>query len=1132
MNDLVDCGKSSLNVKLEDTKTTAELEIGQDSLSTLAMNNNVELKIKLNNEDIKSDVYGNSEFNIKVPEYIETIEVTDASIVYGEGLELSSVEAYEMNGDMYLRATTSGVQQSLSSGIISDGTNIVLNTNIKVDLFAPATDGEFELTYTNSEATNYEEEINYGHNSATVNYSAPSGVVSVNSTSDYNDEGSTLTSVNQGKKQDEIAIYSNSKVAKMELTVMNNEKNPVSDVAILGRVPFTGVKDIVTSEEIGTTVDANMVSEIVSDSLNNTDFIIYYSENGEATRDLNDNSNGWTINIESLENVKSFLIVPADENYVMDVASKIRFTYNYQIPENLAHNEEIYGTFATYYTNNTEVATLQEVAVADLIGLVTGETKVNNKNINEFEELEITSIVKNTGKATANDLVVTIPIPEYTTFKEAKSNNENATYEYDEEEKMVIFNLASIEIGSTVEFTTIVKTDEVYSNNEEDVTIEVYSNVTATDLDTILKTNVEKVSIKQADLQVTMDSALVESDSVLKQETEFSIYVRVKNLKSTEVKNAVVSLNVNDEFEYISAYNLKYGEDGVTVENGNEATYDPATKTVTWNIDKIDSLDIVSLTLTLKVKPLEGNQTLKEVHVTASAKADGTEKYESSGIDYLVGKAVLVIKQSTSTTNTYVKEGETINYQFIVTNEGSVPAQSVVLRDEIPEGLVVKTISYEVDGVAVQKAVSEKDEVRIGTAISPGSTLTVDIGAVATSLNGTQELSVTNGASVIAKNVNKEESNTITHIIESSGNVVTSKGESSTGLASSSTDETTSSINKTYKITGTAWLDSNNDGMRNEDEQLMKGIKATLVDSDAGAIKQTTVTNSKGEYTFTGVNNGNYIIIFDYDTVLYTVTIYQKENVTSNVNSDVITTKIEQDGVLRNGAVTDVVTVADGSVSNIDIGLVDAMKFDLSLNMGISKITVQNSSGTNTINYDNAKLTKTEIGAKQMNGSVVYIEYTFTVKNEGEIAGFAKKVVDYIPEGMSFNSSMNSSWYTGTDGNLYTSELANTEIKPGETKTFKLVLSKTMTNDNTGAVSNTAEIAEDYNIYGVSDLDSTPMNKAQNEDDFARADSYLSVKTGEVFIYISVIITTIILVGIAVSIIVLKVRYKLEKGGV
>ena len=201
--------------------------------------------------------------------------------------------------------------------------------------------------------------------------------------------------------------------------------------------------------------------------------------------------------------------------------------------------------------------------------------------------------------------------------------------------------------------------------------------------------------------------------------------------------------------------------------------------------------------------------------------------------------------------------------------------------------------------------------------------------------------------------------------------------------------------------------------------------------------------------------------------------------------------------------------------------------------MGISKITTNTAKGTETKTYENAKLTKTEIAAKQVSGSSVYIEYTLTVRNEGEISGYAKKIADYIPEGMSFNSGMNSDWFTGSDGNLYTTSLANIELQPGETRTFKLVLSKQLTDDNLGTVSNTAEIVEDYNIYGVSDLDSNPANKAQNEDDFARSDSYLSVKTGEVFIYISVIITTIILVGIAVAVITIKIKSKLTvKGGV
>lgn len=1182
LNDLVDVGNSDVDVKLEDTVTKATLEIGQDSLSTLAMNNNVELKVELNNENINSDIYGASRFQIKLPEYVESVEVTDYNIVYGEGLELGQVQGFEQDGSAYIDIEVKGKQKALSSGIVSHGTNIVLNANIKVDLFAPASNADFELTYVNEDATNYYGGENNGYSFESVYYSAPSGVVSVNSISGYSeDPNKTITSVNQGKVQDEIAIYSDSKIAKAELTIMNNEKNDISDIVILGRVPFQGVKDIVTGEDLGTTLNTRMVSGIVPETSNNTSFRYYYSENGEATQDLNDSSNGWTDELDTLDNVKSFLIVPVDSEYKMEAASKLRFTYQYEIPANLEHNAEIYGTFATYYTNNTEIATISDVSKADIVGLITGEgpqfdfeTTVNKESLKEYEELEITTTVKNTGKMTANDIVVTVPIPKYTKYVSNSFDKENVIWENGE--NGIEFKLPSLEVDETAEFKVTVEVEHFYNQFEaeietdvieesgvfeqgvqvedseiseeteveetnsdvenveeeknEDTTINVYSLVTATDLDAVLKSEEKTVDLEHAEMRVYIENTV--KDNIMHKGNDVKLYIRVQNLNDEELKNAVATLKVPNGFEFKEASILGFAEDKVTVIDVENAEYNDSTRTVTWRIGDIRGLDIVSLKLRLDVGDMSQNITKSEVTMSANAQADGTAEYTSGNIEFLIGRPLLTISQTTSTTNSYVKEGEAINYKLLIKNEGSVTAENVELEDNIPDGLVVKSVSYVSNGIVAKKAISEKDEVTLGATILPGDTLEVDMEAVATSLNGVGERSVTNLAKVSATNVDTIESNGITHIVEASGNVISGQGEQSTGLASSSSDETVS-LSKTYKINGTAWLDKDNDGMRADNEELMKGVKATLVDSDNGVIKQTTTTNSKGEYTFTGVRNGNYIIIFDYDTVLYTVTVYQKENVAQNVNSDVITTKIEQDGVLRNGAVTRVVTVQDGSISNIDIGLIEALKFDLNLDMGISKITTNTSKGTETKTYQNSKLTKTEIGAKQVKGSSVYLEYTITVKNEGEVAGFAKKIADYIPEGMEFNSGMNQDWYTGADGVLYTNQLSNVELQPGETRTFKLVLSKQMTDDNLGTVSNTAEIVEDYNIYGVSDLDSTPSNKAQNEDDFARTDSYLSVKTGEVFIYISVVITTIILVGIVVAIIVLKLKSKMiTKGGV
>jgi glucose-6-phosphate dehydrogenase assembly protein OpcA len=89
-----------------------------------------------------------------------------------------------------------------------------------------------------------------------------------------------------------------------------------------------------------------------------------------------------------------------------------------------------------------------------------------------------------------------------------------------------------------------------------------------------------------------------------------------------------------------------------------------------------------------------------------------------------------------------------------------------------------------------------------------------------------------------------------------------------------------------------------------------------------------------------------------------------------------------------------------------------------------------------------------------------------------------------------------------------------------------------MTEENTGIINNLVEIAKDYNIYGVSDKNSTPANKAQGENDIGSADTIILIRTGEALIYTSVIITTVILGAIVAFMAYTKLVSKKRKGGV
>ena len=191
--------------------------------------------------------------------------------------------------------------------------------------------------------------------------------------------------------------------------------------------------------------------------------------------------NGWTQNIEDLSTVKSYLIVPTDENYEMEQAETLRFTYQYEIPANLEHNADIFGTFLAYYTNHTEIATVKETSTADKVGLTTGEgpqvdisLKSDTNSIKEFEELKFTTTVKNTGKSEANNIVVKMPIPSYTKYVTSNSTKDNTTVNV--ENNVAIFNVSSLAVNESVDLEIVV---QVLDTPEEQTQIKETSSITA-----------------------------------------------------------------------------------------------------------------------------------------------------------------------------------------------------------------------------------------------------------------------------------------------------------------------------------------------------------------------------------------------------------------------------------------------------------------------------------------------------------------------------------------------------------------------------------------------------------------------------------------------------------------------------
>lgn len=714
-----------------------------------------------------------------------------------------------------------------------------------------------------------------------------------------------------------------------------------------------------------------------------------------------------------------------------------------------------------------------------------------------------------------------IAIPNNATFVSAKTSRDtvNATYA----DGKVVATDSQLAVDGSFDVTVTLKANNVtqYESNK----IQIKSATSAKDLAKELTAKSDEITIKRSELALEQFMDYEFSDEIFKKDKELNFILYAENMTESEKNNVIVETQLPKELTFIEGYMVEgSSEEGIKkIEN---ASYDQTTNKVTWKIDSLKARDAKTLKLNVKVGDLNAGITEDQIKITSNIRADGTEKYKAEDLEVNLGKSSVAVTLN-SPTPTYVKEGEIINYTFSIKNEGASPANDIVLTSMVPDGIVVREIAYAMEGQKIVNTMSETENAELELTVPAKSQIDVEVEALASNLGGVKEKTVTSEGTISGENMDSVKSNSVTHIIQADDTNKTEEKSENNGVNGVSGD-----ITKSYKITGTAWLDTNKNGMRDNDEKRMQNVTAMLVDSGSGVIKATVTTNNNGEYAFTGLQNGTYLVLFKYDTTMYTVATYRKEGIESNINSDVVTTKIEQNGQKENGAVTDRIEINGANVTDIDIGLMETDKFSLELEKSISKVTVQNTQGTKTEEFNKAKLAKYDIAAKHLSGTTVYVEYIMTVTNNGDLSGFASEIVDYVPDGMTFNSKLNPEWYTGTDGSLYTKALANTELAKGESKEIKLVLTKQMTTENTGLVSNTAEIADDFNIYGVSDFNSKPKNKAQGEDDMSTADTILTVKTGESLIYLSAIIVSILIGGACAFVVYEKVLKNKRKGGV
>ena len=200
--------------------------------------------------------------------------------------------------------------------------------------------------------------------------------------------------------------------------------------------------------------------------------------------------------------------------------------------------------------------------------------------------------------------------------------------------------------------------------------------------------------------------------------------------------------------------------------------------------------------------------------------------------------------------------------------------------------------------------------------------------------------------------------------------------------------------------------------------------------------------------------------------------------------------------------------------------------FDLALRKWVTQaIVIENGKETitqtgHTPEMDPEPVVKVELDRKNLKNITVKFRYSIRITNEGDIAGYAKEITDYVPEGLKFVAEDNPGWTDEGNNVISTRLLENTLLQPGESADVEVLLTWINNEDNLALKTNTAEISEDDNDKGVPDRDSTPDNQKPGEDDIDDAPVILSISTGQIRIYFT--LGFAILITIASGVVLIK----------
>ena len=288
------------------------------------------------------------------------------------------------------------------------------------------------------------------------------------------------------------------------------------------------------------------------------------------------------------------------------------------------------------------------------------------------------------------------------------------------------------------------------------------------------------------------------------------------------------------------------------------------------------------------------------------------------------------------------------------------------------------------------------------------------------------------------------------------------------------------------KITGIVFEDFVINGILDDDEDMIEGITLKLYRSIDDELVQTTTSDKKGVYTFSGLEEGKYYVTAEYNTEKYGLTtlpsqdFYDKSRMSvfkegTTVTESTVTDSLEIDGETYDYEIavsesapirTDDIEITEDTrvYRYVNLGLTLKRVFKANINKYVSKAIVTDALGVQTVkDYGNAKIAKLDV--RNMDKVNIKVVYTLEIENVKYYPGYVNLVTEIVPDGMSFNKEYeeNKGWVMTESGILENNSLKDVLLRENDKQ--YLTIAFDISSKEAGSFINVASI-DDVQILG------------------------------------------------------------------